>query len=302
MKLLLGNNQSDRFVAFYKSLQQEADFEFDYIGYEALLFRFDNTDNTPVMAWNTKHERQITSYDAVYINNYYHTYELAATTAIVVQKLGIAYANHEFAQPPSMSKLTEYARLAAAGITIPKTIAGSKTALLTPFARDLLNTFPCVLKRADADRGIDNFMVASYEMMVELLAAHPARSLWVLQEFISNDGYYRIAYNGGVAQYAVFRALQERPDGNQLKKHMYRPKNGTNAKLLALEQVPLSVRELSDRAVQAMERQFAGVDCFYNQETGLAHIIEVNYNPQLVTIERYADVRRQAFLQGLKRL
>lgn len=300
MKLILGNNQSERFVEFYVNLQRKADFEFDYIGYESLLFTFDVTADCPVLIKNLVHDRDVTCYDAVYINNYVNTLELASATAIVVERLGIAYANHEFSKPPSLSKLTEYARLAAAGVKIPKTIAGTKTALLHRHTKELLTNFPYVMKRADADRGVDNFMVDSYETMVRLLEDHQPRSLWVVQRFVPNDGYFRVAYNGGKANYAIFRSLQRRPDGNELKAHMYRPKGGANAELIPLDQVPDSVKKLSDAAVQAMDRQFAGVDCLYSAATDEAHIVEVNYNPQIVTIESYADIRQQAFLDGLR--
>ena len=302
MKLLLGNNQSEKFVAFYDGLRQKSDVPFDYVGYESLLFMFDSSAIQPVSLMNLKHNRLITDYDGVYINNYVNTYELAAATAIVVEKLGIPYANHEFNNPLSLSKLTEYAKLAAGQIAIPRTLAGSKTALLHAETKSRLNAFPYVLKRADSDRGVDNYMVKDYEAIASLLEEHANRSIWILQEFVSNDGYYRVAYNGGVAQYAIFRSLQPRPDGNELKAHMFRPKGGENAELVDLDNLPSSVRVMSDDAVRVMNRQFAGVDCLYSAETGKGTIIEVNYNPQLVTIESFTDIRQAAFIEGLKRI
>ena len=300
MKLLLGNNQSKQFIEFYENLQHKADFSFDYISYESLLFTFNVEFDNQVSVINLVHNRKITDYDAVYINNYINTLELASATAIVADHLGVPYANHEFSKPPSLSKLTEYARLASAGVKIPPTFAGTKVALLNQITQDKLINFPYVMKRADADRGVDNFKITTKTMMAKLLEEHKQRSLWVIQQFIPNDGYFRVAYNGGQAQYAIFRTLQQRPDGNELKAHMYRPKGGGNAELLSLEQIPDSVKSLSDEAVRAMDRQFAGVDCLYSAENDTAHIIEVNYNPQIVTIESFADIRQQAFLDGLK--
>ncbi len=48
-----------------------------------------------------------------------------------------------------------------------------------------------------------------------------------------------------------------------------------------------------------MNRQVASVDCLYDQTTQKTYVLEVNYNPQLVTIETYKDVRIQAFLEAL---
>lgn len=302
MILILGNNQSERFSKFYQDLQQKADFSFDYTGYESLLFTFTNNRSEPVSARNLAQGRLIADYEAVYINNYINTIELASATAIVAERLRVPYANREFSKPPSFSKLTEYARLAASDVIIPETIAGSKTAIMHPSTAELLNEYPYILKRADADRGVDNFMVSSYKMIMELLADKAPRSLWVVQKFIPNDGYFRIAYNGGEASYAIFRSLQQRPDGNELKAHMYRPKGGINADLVPLENVPEPVMRLSNQAVLSMDRQFAGVDCLYSAVTDEACIVEVNYNPQLVTIESFSDIRQQAFLNGLKQI
>jgi D-alanine-D-alanine ligase-like ATP-grasp enzyme len=48
-----------------------------------------------------------------------------------------------------------------------------------------------------------------------------------------------------------------------------------------------------------MNRQIASVDCLYDEATGEVFVLEVNYNPQLVTVETFKDVRIKAFLDNL---
>lgn len=299
MKLILANNQSTKFVSFYDDLRSRSKTPFDYAGYEALLFTFDSAADQPIMAVNLHQGRELSDYDGVYINGYLNTFELAATVAIACDSLGIPFVNSELKDPPSLSKLTEYAKLARAGIPIPLTFAGSKAALLQAGARIDGLSYPCVLKRADADRGIDNYKVGSAEEMAGLLEPHDRRSLWILQEFIPNDGFYRIGFHGSKPGFCIFRAMGERPDGNAQKAHMYKPKGGANASLLELSQVPEQLLTVAGAAMQAMGREIGGVDCLYDAAMDTVHILEVNYNPQLVTVDTYKDERIQAFLDYL---
>jgi hypothetical protein len=300
VKLVLANNQSPKFVDFYQNLQEQRQVAFDYAGYDNLLFRFKTSASQPIEVVNLKHGHELSDYDGVYINGYLNTYELAATVAIACDHYGIAYANQELHQPPSLSKLTMYAKLAAAGISIPDSLAGTKKALMIA-AEELENSrYPAILKRADADRGVDNYKVSSASEVLELLGPHPERSLWVLQDFIDNDGFYLISFYDQQPKFCIHRRLESRPDGNVQKAHMYKPKGGSNASLIELADAPEALVDTCRRAVEAMNRQVASVDCLFNPQTNQATVLEVNYNPQLVTIETFKDIRVDAFVEYLK--
>ncbi len=301
MKLILANNQSEKFLAFYKDLQATSKEDITYDAYESLLFRFSGEahDAIDVISVVTKHS--LCNYDGVYINGYMSTYELAAAVAICCDDLKVPYVNRELANAPSLSKLTAYAKLAAAGIRIPFTIAGTQAALLRlgeDEAKGL--TFPAVLKRADADRGIDNFKVSSLADVYELLRTYEKRTLWILQDFIENDGFFLVTYYYFEPKYGIFRTLEARTDGDKRKAHMYKPKGGINATLIAPTDLPESVVSTTKRAVYAMNRQIGSVDCIYDQQQDRTYILEVNYNPQMVTIETFKDIRLDAFLDGMQ--
>jgi glutathione synthase/RimK-type ligase-like ATP-grasp enzyme len=299
MKLILANNQSASFKSFYKALQAQVKEPFDYCGYTSLLFSFDSSANQPVSCINLETGRQLSDYSGVYINGYLSTYELAATTAIVCRSAGVPFVNHELDQPPSLSKLSMYAKLAAAKVGIPKTVGGSKAALLRSEIMSKGFEAPMVMKRADADRGIDNYLVGSGREVANRLEEHQNRSLWTLQEFIPNAGFYLISFYGGQPAFCIYRTLKERPDGDQGKAHMYKPRGGSNASLIELDDVPGPLMEEAQKAAVAMDRQIASVDCLYDATLGKTHVLEVNYNPQLVTIETFKDVRSKALIDYL---
>lgn len=302
LKLILANNQTERFVNFYEELKTQSSVPFDYSGYNDLLFVFDTEASQTIDVYNIASQKKLTDYDGVYINGYLPAYEYAATVAICCTALGVGFQNREMADAPSLSKLSAYAKLAANGVSIPKTIAGSKAALLQAESLGLSAGFPAILKRADADRGIDNYKVKDYEEVKQLLNDHNESSIWVLQEFVPNDGYYLLTYYNGVPEYAIFRTLEKRPDGNEQKAHMYKPKGGVNASLIDISEVNTTIVDECTRAITVINRQIGSVDCIYDADKGRAYILEVNYNPQFVTIETFKEARTEAFLNNLKHL
>jgi glutathione synthase/RimK-type ligase-like ATP-grasp enzyme len=299
VKLILAKNQSEKFRNFYAQLQAESDEPFDYVSYESLLFSFDTKAEHPISVVNLDNDRDLNEYNGVYINGYLSAYEQAATVAICCAVLQIDFVNKELANPPSLSKLTSYAKLAAAGVALPKTLAGSKLALTRATNRFTDDFFPSVLKRADADRGIDNFKVNNLEEMLQILSEQEDSSLWIFQEFIANDGFYLVSFYDEKPVFSIYRSLEARPDGNAKKAHMYKPRGGANASLIELTDLPENVLDVCQRAITAMNRQIGSVDCLVDSNTGNVYVLEVNYNPQLVTIETFKDVRVKAFLDNL---
>ena len=303
MKLILANNHTEQFTDFYESLRRESNDAFRYGAYVDLLFLFGTAQDKPVQLYDVASDTWLHEYDGVYINGYLNTYELAAAVATCCDAEGVPFVNQELKNAPSLSKLTGYAKLAAAGVPIPPTITGSKQAMLRVPAQLLDRVrFPAILKRADADRGIDNFKVRDFAEAQSLLEPFPDTSLWVLQDFIPNDGFYLVTFYDGKPVYGIYRTLEKRPDGNEQKAHMFKPKGGANATLLEVEAIPQQVVTTAQRAISAMNRQIGSVDCLYDADSQASYVLEVNYNPQLVTIETFKERRKQAFLEGIQQI
>lgn len=302
MKLILANNQTEKFVSFYQELSDKSDIKFDYSGYSKLLFVFDSKSQKSISVINTASGRQLSDYDGVYINGYLNTYDTAAAVAICCQALNISFVNKEFDNPVSLSKLSMNARLNHGNVNTPYSIAGSNQAIKYAVENSMISDYPKVLKRADADRGIDNFKVSSNQEVLELIKDSNEESIWFLQEYLENNGYYLMTFYNGVPKFSIFRSLSERPDGDMQKAHMYKPKGGVNASLINIEELPSSVVVECKKAVDVMNRQIASVDCIYDESSDKTYVLEVNYNPQLVTIETFKDVRTDAFIENLKNI
>lgn len=300
-KLVIANNQRQNFIEFHVAIQGEQDL-YDYIGYRSLLFEFDAGADT-IHFWNMDTGIRSDEYEGVYLNGYLSTVEIATTAAIVLDAQSVAYVNRELADAPSLSKLSSYAKLARAGVSIPRTFGGAAYALLAGLDQDRITLdVPFILKRADADRGVDNFKIDSYEQAREILQAQDERSIWVAQQFVPNDGYYLVSIYHDAPEFTIYRSMGERNDGRSDKAHMYKPKGGANANLFTIEDTPQEVVAASTAAAKAMNRQIASVDSLYDPTTGKVYVLEVNYNPQLVTIMTFREVREQAFLRAIERI
>ncbi|MFZ1360627.1 MAG: hypothetical protein WAS27_01165 [Candidatus Saccharimonadales bacterium] len=300
-KLVIANNQRPDFVEFHAALQDGRDI-YDYVGYRSLLFEFD-TDINLSHFWNVETGARSDEYGGVYLNGYLSTVEIATTAATVLDTQSIAYVNRELATAPSLSKLSSYAKLAGAGVSMPHTFGGAAYALLAGFTQHRITLqAPFVLKRADADRGIDNYKVDSYDQAIKLLQGQDERSLWVAQAFVPNDGFYLVSIYHDQPEFTIYRAMGERADGRSDKAHMFKPKGGVNASLIDITDTPQQVVDISLAAAKAMNRQIASVDSLYNPATGNVYVLEVNYNPQLVTITTFKDVRREAFLRAVQQI
>lgn len=299
MKLVLANNQSERFVTFHKELQNDEQL-YDYAGYDGLLFSFEKNKTS---FYHIDTDKRVDDYDGVYLSGYMNTPEIAITAAVVLDGNGIRYLDSELHDAPSFSKLSAYAKLAAQGISIPRTYAGASRALRFGIERKLIDIeLPVVLKRADADRGVDNYIFSNYDDVLVKLQTVDDRSLWILQVFVPNNGFYRVGIYKGVPKFSIFRTLEKRLDEKEELAHMYKPAGGVNAKSIAIEDMPTSVLHESLKAAKAMHREIAGVDVVVKTGTDVPYVLEVNYNPQLVTVSIFSDIRKQAFIDTMREL
>ena len=302
MKLILANNQTDKFREFYKELSEQSQIKFDYSSYSDLLFIFDSDSEQSTKVINTTTLKYLEDYDGVYINGYLNTYDTAAAVALSCRTLGVPFVNKEFNDPVSLSKLSMNVKLNAGNVVTPYSIAGSKQAIKYAVENSMINNYPKVLKRADADRGIDNFKVTSGEEILQLIQDSALESIWFVQDYVDNDGYYLLTFYSGEPTFSIFRSLGVRPDGDEQKAHMYKPKGGINATQIPIEDLPESIVIECKKSVDVMNRQIASVDCIYDEKNNKTYVLEVNYNPQLVTIETFKDIRVQAFINNLENI
>lgn len=301
MKLILSDGQSVKFKNYFKALSQEHSFEFDYSGYKEILFSYiEDETSIKAEAYLFGTGKNLSDYSGVYFKSYELRPDIANSLAQILDKNHIKYIDNEVGRAISSSKLSMYTKLAVANLRIPNTYAGHTKALRKALVDGIIIfKNKKVLKRADADRGIDNYLVNNSEEVLDILDSKPP-SIWLLQDHVENDGYYRIMIYGQEAKLAIYRKLMPRPDKNKMKSHMYRPKGGENAELVKVGDLDEKLLQLSLKAAETMNRQIAGVDVLISKKNNKAYLMEVNYNPELVNLSTFNKERESALVEYLR--
>jgi glutathione synthase/RimK-type ligase-like ATP-grasp enzyme len=129
------------------------------------------------------------------------------------------------------------------------------------------------MKGLNATRGQDNYLVKSADELRARFAERPDTD-FLLQEFLPNDGDYRIIVAGGQARFAMYRTPA---DG----KHMNNTSQGGQAVLVNLGDVSRRILDDCITAAATFGRDFAGVDVVLHKDTGAYYFFEVNRSPQI---------------------
>lgn len=229
-------------------------------------------NNESVDVYDTRNNQSITSYDVVYFR-YWGALEGHAIAAARICKLrGVPFIDAEVLRRGSQNKLTQYTNLFEAKVPIPKTIMADGTLLLVTYQRYGF-TFPCIIKDKAGTRGKDNFLIKDEAHLRETVAQYPGVT-FVMQEFIPNDGDFRVIVAGD----RVVLTIHRQANGDT---HLNNTSQGGSAKIVPNDTLPQSVQEDCIRAAQFFGRDFAGVDIVQAKDTGKYYCFEVNRSPQI---------------------
>ena len=303
MKLILSHNQSMEFNDFFTKIQNGKEL-FDYSGYHDLLFKFDNTLIHSIQFLNLDTNRLSYHYSGAYLTGYLNCPDLAFATATILNFEGIHVIDRELINAPSLSKISEAAKLVSHNILMPKSYAGTKTAVIRALTSNKISLeFPLIMKLADGTRGSENYTIFDKNEIFDLLDGKEDSSIWILQKYVESTGFYRINCFYGRPAYGIFRSLDDIPEGfERHHSHMYKPAGGSNATFLETKDISRSVRIAASRASRILKRDISGVDIIVDKHSKHTYVLEVNYNPQLVTVESFKDNRICKFLKAIEEL
>jgi glutathione synthase/RimK-type ligase-like ATP-grasp enzyme len=224
----------------------------------------------------------IASYDLVYFKTHRIYYPLAISVAEYLEHRDVRFVDRELSQHVAYDKLTEMVRLALAGLPVPLTFCGTNAALKAQAGRILAEVgSPFVCKEITADRGRNNYLLHTKEDLLEVLEQATPGQLYMVQEYIKNDGFVRVlVFDSEVAVMIGKRAVA---NDDPRKTHLNKPFGAPNAYAIKPEDEPAGVREIALASSRLMRRQVAGVDLIYSTDRKLWYILEVNAAPQIRT-------------------
>lgn len=266
--LVIGGDFTEDVLSKYRP----ADVELEVLPLQSLICGWDG--NKLLLRHATG--KSLHHYDAVYLSGWGKAASIARFIAFYFAQHGIPAFNVQLFDTWPVTKVAELCRLPAAGVNHPRTVCTQETRnfpLLVQWAnRELKFQLPLVVKAIGGARGESNFWVRSHEDTVTL---NP-ELVYLVQEFIPNNGDYRILIIDGQPAVAIFRQRQS-PDT-----HLNNTSQGSKATIVPLHEVDPRILDISVRAAHAMNRtELAGVDVVVHAETNVPYVLEVNLCPDI---------------------
>lgn len=196
---------------------------------------------------------------------------------------------------PTLNKLAQYVILANNQINVPKSLFISPMYMSESFEKykNYLG-LPFVLKDIRASKGRHNYMVNSKKEFIAVCKQIKGESVQLIgQEFIHNDGDYRVLLFGRRHRLIIFRSASG-------KTHLNNTSVGGTASLVKENTLPAKVIRDSIHAADLLKLDIAGVDMVQDKRNGMWYCFEVNHGPQ-ITSGAFVNEKRAAFTKYLKR-
>ena len=173
-------------------------------------------------------------------------------------------------------KSYEALKLLAEGLGYPKSFFGSAQQTLEYLRRNA--TWPIVVKDTGGRRGRGAYLVRDIETVEKIYLGRSKRN-YLVQEYIENDGEYRVWVVGGKVIGAMHRPV--RVGGFELV--------GITGKSTKI-QLDTEMEALAIKAAEALEIDVAGIDMVKGLKDGKPYVLEVNRAGSFDTFERVTDI------------
>ncbi len=282
--------KSTRFGGFVQRIIDNGGFKYaqvDYVALENLTFHIKNTNEATVT--DTRSGIQLADYDFVYFKSWQSMPEFAAAAAHYLEGMGISYADHQV-RHEYIAKTTNYMSMWAKGVSVPETIWGSPSVLNSYLELTDDSRYPLIVKAVHGQKGKDNFLVHTKKEALEVL--NNSQVPMLLQQFIPNDGDYRIGVYGNKARWGIFR----RSGGTS---HLNNTSSGGIAEEIDMKALDPAVARIAEMAARACELSISGVDVVEDKETHELYVFEANQGSQIVT-GAFTASNMKAFDRGIK--
>ncbi len=142
--------------------------------------------------------------------------------------------------------------------------------------------FPLFLKPADGSKGRDTYLFRTREDLLTFLRNYNSPIFYpnIFQDFIDNDGDYRIVVLGDEVIASIFKIRPKDSIVSNMSK---------GAKAIPTN-IPNELKDIAIKAAKTLNIEFAGVDIIQDKKTGKFYVLEVNLSPQITLTSYYSKV------------
>ena len=263
-------------------LHPDNDIEFTTGTFADLDFYIDGP-NTHVSLHPTGAD--LADFDLVVFRTISDLKEEAMATATYLKQKGVKFFDRNY--PRVWGRIGQSFERWAADIASPRTAAGTAAGLIAVLPQIGI---PAVLKATNSRKGRDNYLIHDATELQRILESNPDTK-YVLQQFIPNDGDYRVL----VLDFDRVVLTLRKGQGDT---HLNNVSAGGSETLITDYSDLAPVIDLARRCAKLDELSLAGVDVIVDRDTGAPYILEVNRAPQC-TLDAEIDGFYQVIISEL---
>lgn len=278
MQVLILGNQSDtptvdedtyyaQTAAFFAATVRDADVV-EYAVLDDLLFLVTEHVSTITV---TRTGKDLAAYDVVFMRGQFRQrLDMVYATSAYIRHAGRRVVN-DYSRLYTSSKLAQAIAFSMAGMPTPYTLCGSAYVLMKHHQQIAM---PLICKEVYGAHGKHNFLVTTEAQLMSILEAD-TEGLYVLQEFIPNDGDYRLLIIG--ENHMIIK--RSAAAGS----HLNNTSQGGSAELLESDALPPALIRQAHDYIRSLGMEIAGVDLIHDARRNRYVFLEVNSQPQIMT-------------------
>lgn len=257
-------------LLFFASSVSDENFQVFVTTFDRLLFDI-HTSNITV--YDTYNNCDLSDFDVIHIRNVdkaIGVLDFARTVGLYAEFHGVKILE-PVDQIAEFGKLSQMMLFASNGLSVPRTIACWDHEMLREKAEIL--GFPVIVKANNGMKGSDNFKIDEATQLEELALIPQQR--FIAQEFIPNEGDYRVLFAGDYERPLIFKRLPT--EGS----HLNNTSKGAEAVRYDVADFDARALQMCVEAAQAVRRIITGIDIMQDARDGSWVLLEANVNPAL---------------------
>ncbi len=233
-----------------------------------------------ISIFDNRHQMPLNKMDLVHFKNWLFDNEHASLIAFYLKQNSIAFFNEEVDAGLAWGKISQMCRLAVSGVPVPDTLFVKRDLLREYFADNRIPepfVFPMIMKADDGAKGEDNHLIKTAEEALQILDEAVDGKEYVIQNFLPNDGDYRILFAGSDLLPLVFIRK------GQGDTHLNNTSQGGSGTFVDPKTLPADYLVHARNAARSLKREISGVDIIVDKTTNKPYILEVNSTPAFAT-------------------
>lgn len=277
-------------LLFFASDVSDESCQVSVTTFDRLLFDI-RTDNSTVL--DTYNDRDLSDFDVIHMRNVDKDIAVLdfARTVGIYAKFHKVKVLEEADQIAEFGKLSQMMLFALSGLSVPHTIACWDHEMFKKSTKAL--GFPAIVKANNGMKGTDNFKIDS-AVQLEKVALNPQQR-FIAQEFIENDGDFRVLFIGDYERPLIFKRLPM--DGS----HLNNTSKGAEAVRYDIADFDARALQMCIEAAQATKRIITGIDIMQDARDGSWVLLEANVNPAL-SMGAFLEEKKDMYRIMLKNL